>query len=176
MQNIPYEELFKWTGKMFGIDWRILAAQAWAESGFDPKCEGDFDANGNPRALGLGQFWEATWEQVWKDTPGVPWEMALEPNFAIPAMGIYMDWLRETIRSKVPAGAPADALIRLSLGAYNWGIGNVLRTLKKYERWSEEIWQEFPETTRIYIQKITDYANNTHLYPENHGLCQTNRR
>ena len=158
MNNIPFQEFFKWTGKTWGIDWKILVAQAWAESGLDPKCKGDFDENGQPRALGLGQFWKATWEQVWKDTPGVPWEMALEPTFAISAMGIYMDWLRETIRPKMPVDAPADALMRLCLGAYNWGVGNVLRTLQKYKHWNEDIWQDFPDTTCIYIQKILDYA------------------
>ncbi len=61
---MAYEELFKKIGAEYGLDWRLLAHQAWQESRFNPL------AVGAANDMGLMQIVPATWDE-WAPKVGV---------------------------------------------------------------------------------------------------------
>jgi len=91
----------------FGIEWQLLASQAWAESSFDPK------AISRAGAKGLFQIMPATWDE-WAPKVG-----ASNPFDAVDSARVgaaYMQWLLQQTQ-----GNAWRALV-----AYGWGIGNVI--------------------------------------------------
>ena len=103
---------------MNGALWVARAAQAQAESGWDPNAQ-SWIVNKQgvrvPCAFGLFQFTMPTWA-TWGDAGTTP----LQPDPAIKANSRYMPWL------EARTGQDRDK----ALGAYNAGLG----TVQKAER------------------------------------------
>lgn len=97
----------KAAAKEFGLEWQLLASQAWAESSFNPEAES------RTGAMGLLQIMPDTWDE-WG-----PRVVASAPFFAGDNARVgaaYLAWLL-----KQTEGNEYHALI-----AYGWGIGNWL--------------------------------------------------
>ena len=145
-----YDSLFQFYAEQSGLTsttvgggWRLLKAQAIAESGLKPDVESPVGARG------LSQFMAATWREWADGTPGVqeapPSNLVLldprDPEDAIRAQAGYMAWLLRLLAGDV----------RAALGAYNWGIGRVKRGLQEHgENWLEHA----PDETRQYVPRI----------------------
>lgn len=86
-----------------GIDWRLLASIAWAESSFNPTVNKD----------GLFQIEEDTWNDI---APKAGLNNRLDPTQNAIAACIYLKWLLDKV----------DNNIYKAVLAYNFGIGNVL--------------------------------------------------
>jgi soluble lytic murein transglycosylase-like protein len=133
-----YDSLFQWYGQRSGVDWRLLKAQARAESGFDPAAVSPVGARG------LAQFMARTWQEWADGTAGVqplpPHELydPRNPEAAIRAQAQYM---RELL-------ALFSGNRRLALAAYNWGPGNVRK--HPLVGW--------PAETRAYVDRIMEEA------------------
>ena len=108
-----FDRLFREAGKKYGISWRLLKAQATAESNLDPT------AVSSAGAQGLSQFMPATWEEFGEGDP-------FDPADAIDAQGKYMATLLERF------GGDEEK----ALAAYNAGPTRVARggTLPKETR------------------------------------------
>lgn len=92
----------------FGVQWQLLASQAWAESSFNPK------AQSSAGAKGLMQIMDVTWAE-WSPRIGA----GSDPFDALQSARVgaaYLLWL-----IKQTDGFEFDALV-----AYGWGIGNWL--------------------------------------------------
>jgi soluble lytic murein transglycosylase-like protein len=142
-----YDSLFQFYGDRAGVDWRLLKAQAQAESGrnLDP------DARSKVGATGIAQFMVRTWEE-WRDgTPGIqeppPADIVLldprDPEDGIRVQAAYIAWILRHVGGR----------LETALAAYNWGIGNVRRALPDLEYDPAKV----PDETRAYVARILDY-------------------
>jgi soluble lytic murein transglycosylase-like protein len=138
MISSRYDSLFQYyaqNGK-FPLDWQWLKAQAYVESGLDPQ------ATSWTGAKGLAQFTDATWAE-WANRLALPNADVRNPEHAIMLQTHYMTWLLER------TGA-----IEYALAAYNWGVGNVLKLLKKENMTQTDWTAQIPAETRVYIQRV----------------------
>ena len=105
-----YDDLFRRYSSTAGWDWRLLAAQCYQESGFDP------EAVSSMGAQGLMQLMPST-----ADIMGVPAEKRFDPEQNISAAARYIRKVSQSF-ADIPE---TDERIRFTLAAYNGGVGHV---------------------------------------------------
>lgn len=105
----PYDELVKKYAFEHNLDWRLVVAQMWQESNFDPKAESHVGAQG------LLQVMPRTAQEMGFKPP------LFEPEPAVQAGTKYLEWVRARFEDELPA----DEKLWFSLAAYNAGIGHV---------------------------------------------------
>ncbi len=124
-----YDELFRKFAVRYGFDWRLIAAQAFAESRFDPRARSWVGAKGLMQIM-----------------PGTARELGIR-NIVKPANGIragvkYLARLREKFEPRL------DVVDRNSfaLASYNAGFGHVLDARRlagtlgfDSDRWSDNV-------------------------------------
>lgn len=133
-----YDSLIQYYAHYRNLDWLQIKSQIRQESVFDPY------AKSPAGAKGLGQFMDPTWDE-WSKNIGVTdvWN----PEHNIHATCAYMQWLLRQFNQD----------LRAALAAYNWGIGNVRKAMKKHgATWL----QHAPAETIKYIRKINEYYND----------------
>jgi len=104
----PYDNLIRKYANRYGFDWRLVTAQMYQESGFDPK------AKSPAGAKGLMQMMPRTAKAM-----GV--SKIADPDQSIKGGLKYMSWLRERFSSDIPI---AERQL-FTLAAYNAGAGHV---------------------------------------------------
>lgn len=104
-----YDPLFKALAPELGWDWRLLAAQAFQESRFDPR------ARSWAGAMGILQLMPATARQVDVDDP-------FDPRQNIAGAVRYLAWLTDLWEDDI---ADPDQRLRFVLASYNAGAGHV---------------------------------------------------
>jgi len=109
----PYDEIIKKYAARYGFDWRLLAAQAYQESRFDPK------ARSWSGACGLFQVMPATGRDM-------GFSNLDDPEDCTHAGVKYMAWLLARFDPKIPL---RDRL-RFTLASYNCGRGHVLDAMR----------------------------------------------
>lgn len=133
-----YDSLFRFYAEKWGIlDWRLLKAQAMAESNLDP------DAVSPVGAKGLTQFMPTTWREWWDKVYGIrgmPLGLRTNPERAIELQAAYMAKLLFVFRG-----------VDKALAAYNWGWGRVSRHLDVHGYLSRD---HIPAETREYLRRI----------------------
>ena len=155
-QEDRYDSLFKYYGEQMSIDWKLLKAQGRAESALDP------DAESRVGAEGLCQFMPKTWS------------VDIAPRIRT----FYMKHmnLRKYSRS-VSRRDPEDSILGqalymrqlmnmftttdLALAAYNWGMGNIKKTIKKVQLLESKmpidynnIYEYLPKETKDYVARL----------------------
>ena len=105
-----YDDLFRRYSSAAGWDWRLLAAQCYQESGFDP------NAVSSMGAQGLMQLMPAT-----ADAMGVPEEQRFDPEKNISAAARYIRKVNQSFADI----RDSNERIRFTLAAYNGGVGHV---------------------------------------------------
>lgn len=120
--------LFQAAASVNGVSPFVLAAICWHESRFDLKA-----INEESGAQGIAQFTEATWQEWGTGN----FDDAFDPKLAILAQARYFAWLMHKMGGDV----------RLAIGAYYWGIGNVLH-------WQAEVSTELPGKILEYITAV----------------------
>lgn len=108
--TMTYEELFRTIAQQYNLDWRMLAAQAYVESSFNPL------ALGNKGDLGLMQVLPSTWKE-W--APRVDAADPFDSYSNVLVAAAYLDYLRTTFASQ---GYPEPEWMLI---AYNWGPNQV---------------------------------------------------
>jgi len=138
MISSRYDSLFQHYAQsgQFPLGWRWLKAQAYVESGLDPR------ATSWAGAKGLAQFMDATWSE-WAKRLALPNADVRNPEHAIMLQAHYMTWL-----------LARTGAIEYALAAYNWGITNVLRLLQKANLTQADWTSRVPAETRVYIQRV----------------------
>jgi murein DD-endopeptidase MepM/ murein hydrolase activator NlpD len=103
----------------FGLEWQLLASQAWAESSFNPEAES------HAGAMGLMQIMPKTWDER---APKIGASAPFHAGDSARVAADYMVWLL-----KQTGGSEYDAL-----AAYGWGIGNWLNDPNNIpEQWGD---------------------------------------
>ncbi len=105
----PYDELVKPAARSADLDWRLVVAQMYQESGFDPQ------AVSFAGAKGLLQVLPRTAQELGLD-PG----RLDEPEVSIRAGVSYLAWTRQRFPS-----LPVGEQLKFALAAYNAGAGHV---------------------------------------------------
>ncbi|HLW10697.1 MAG TPA: transglycosylase SLT domain-containing protein [Fermentimonas sp.] len=142
----PYDIYFKQYGKEFGIDWRLLASVSYQESTFDS--EGSSWAG----AKGLMGLMPLTAESLGVDSLEI-----LDPEKNIRAGTEYLKMLINVfsvIDNK-------DERIKMSLAAYNGGIGHIFDARALAEKYGsdEDVWEGSVEKF-IQLKRLEQYYND----------------
>ena len=124
-QLSPYDDLTKKYASQYGLDWRLITAQMYQESKFDPKAVSWVGAQG------LMQVMPSTGEQL-------GFIDLHEPAVGIHAGVKYMYQLINRFDHKLPM----EERLRFALASYNVGYGHVLdaRRLAREMRWDSNRW------------------------------------
>jgi len=115
----PYDKIIKKSSGIIGWDWRLIAAQIYQESKFDPKVKSWAGAEG------LMQLMPATGKRFGAEDP-------FNPSQNITAGVYYLKWLEGTFKESVP---DSTERVKFVLGSYNVGPGHVIdaqELAKKY--------------------------------------------
>lgn len=108
-QISPFDELFKAAGQETGLDWRLLAAVAHAESRFDPEARSPFGA------VGLMQVLPSTAKELGVEHPERPAEnIRAGARYLKRLMSMFADVSDEPSK------------VRFALASYNAGPGHVI--------------------------------------------------
>lgn len=110
-----YAPLFEKYGETYGIDWVLLAAQAYQESGLDP------NAVSGPGAIGLFQLLPSTARDM-----GI--ENIDDPENNIRAGAKYLRWVMDHYFAGPEFSE--DDRVRFALAAYNAGPANIQKSRK----------------------------------------------
>ncbi|WP_444921518.1 transporter substrate-binding domain-containing protein [Microbulbifer sp. CnH-101-G] len=106
----PYDNLVKESAFKYDFDWRMIVAQMWQESNFNPKAVSPVGAQG------LMQVMPATAEEMGFPPP------LFEPERGIKAGVKYMDWVRDRFNPSLPT----VNRLWFTLASYNAGYGHLL--------------------------------------------------
>ncbi len=107
-QISPYDDLVRKYSDRYGFDWRLVTAQMYQESKFNPK------AKSHVGAKGLMQLMPRTAKAM-----GV--KNTSDPAHSIKGGIKYMDWLRDRFDSSLPI----SERLWFTLASYNAGAGHV---------------------------------------------------
>ncbi len=135
----PYDGLVKKYAAENNFDWRLVVAQMWQESNFDPKAESSVGAQG------LLQVMPQTAQEMGFDPP------LLRPEEGIDAGVTYLNWVRARFSDKLPV----DERLWFSLAAYNAGIGhlNDARLLAKKLGLNPDKWVDNVEVAMLKLSE-----------------------
>lgn len=120
--TMTYGAMFQEIALRYDLNWRLLAAQAYVESGFDSL------ALGQHGDLGLMQIQPGTWRE-W--APKVDAKDPFDSYSNVMVSAAYSDYLRATL-SKRGHSQPQWVLL-----AYNWGLDKVLQHLESGKEWED---------------------------------------
>jgi len=132
--TLTYAEMFKEIGQRYDIDWKMLAALAYVESGFDSLALSDAGA------MGLMQILPDTWRE-WAPAAAVSDPFDSYSNVLVAA--IYLDHVRSALADKNFTGK------EWMLVAYNWGPDRLADFLA-----ANGSWETLPEQRRQYVTEI----------------------
>lgn len=138
----PYDEWVRRYSAQYGRDWRLVTAQMYQESRFDPQ------AKSWVGALGLMQVMPKTAKEL-----GL--EDLRDPETGIHAGVKYLDWLARRFEPDLDVGERTW----FTLAAYNAGIGHVrdARKLAKQKGWNPDQWFDNVERAMLLLAK-KEYA------------------
>jgi membrane-bound lytic murein transglycosylase F len=149
----PYDELLRWVGRRYGIDWRLLASLMYEESRFDP------DAVGPGGSAGLFQFMPFTWQELGVEDPHDPQEAAeAGGRYLLKMMDFFGD-------------LPLADRVAMAIASYNVGPRHVFdaRALASEMGFDPDRWQGSVETALLLL----DDPEVARRYPA--GVCRCRR-
>ena len=147
----PYDELVKKYARQYGQDWRLITAQMYQESKFDPQ------AISWVGARGLMQIMPLTGREL-------GFTDLHDPEENIHAGVKYLSQLINRFDAKIPI----DERMRLALAAYNVGYGHVLdaRRLAREKGWNPDRWFGHVERSMRLLAKPAYYKR------ARYGFCR----
>ncbi len=138
----PYDDLVKPLAKQYGMDWRLITAQMYQESKFNPK------AKSYAGALGLMQVMPRTAREMGYDNLQTP-SNGIEAGIA------YMQWLE----ARFPGELDFQERVYFTLAAYNAGAGHVrdARRLARQLGLDPNRWFDHVEKAMLLLSKPEYY-------------------
>ena len=134
----PYDDAIRRYAEQYGFDWRLIAAQVFQESRFDP------DAESFAGAQGLLQVLPRTARSMGFTSLEVPED-------GIHAGVKYLDWVRKRFETDLPF----SERIWFTLAAYNAGYGHVAdaRRLARQQGLDGDRWFDNTEQAMLLLSK-----------------------
>ena len=147
----PYDELVKKYARQYGQDWRLITAQMYQESKFDPQ------ATSWVGARGLMQIMPVTGQEL-------GFTDLHDPEDNIHAGVKYMHQLANRFDSNIPI----EERMRFALAAYNVGYGHLLdaRRLAREKGWNPDQWFGHVEQAMRLLAKPAYYKR------ARYGFCR----
>ncbi len=147
----PYDAIIQKYAKRYGLDWRLMAAQAYQESRFDP------DAKSWVGAIGLFQVMPRTGAEL-------GFTDLKDPDKGTHAGIKYMHQLIDRFEDTLPV----KERVRFALASYNAGRGHVIdaRRLAAQKGWDDDRWFGHVEKAMLLL-KQPRYARKAR-----HGYCR----
>ncbi|HVP60947.1 MAG TPA: transporter substrate-binding domain-containing protein [Myxococcaceae bacterium] len=144
-----YDPVFRKYAQLYGFDWRLLAAQAYQESRFDPQ------ARSLAGAIGLLQVLPRTAREMGFTRLEDPEEGA---HAGIKHLARLADRLETTL--------PVQQRMRFALAAYNAGWGHLAdaRQLARAKALDPDKWFKNVERAMLLLQQPAYYARARHGY------------
>lgn len=133
----PYDNLVKTYADQYGFDWKLIVAQMFQESRFNPK------AKSWAGALGLLQVMPKTAEEF-------GFTNLHDPEIGLHAGIKYMQW----VQNRFDFELPVKDRMWFTLAAYNAGVGHVrdARRLAKLKGWNENRWFNNVERAMLLLR------------------------
>jgi membrane-bound lytic murein transglycosylase F len=134
----PYDAIIRRYAERYGFDWRLITAQMFQESRFDP------EAKSFAGAEGLLQVMPRT-------AKSMGFEEVTEPERGIHAGVKYLDWVRDRFEPSLPF----SERLWFTLAAYNAGHGHVqdARRLARQKGWDGDRWFDNTERAMLLLSK-----------------------
>lgn len=150
-QLSPYDDHVRKFAGYYGQDWRLITAQMYQESRFDP------NAVSWVGAQGLMQVMPATGRQM-------GFTELHDPEQGIHAGVKYMDHLLNRFDPKLPM----ESRIHFALASYNVGYGHLLdaRRLAREQGWDADRWFGHVEKAMLLLSKPAYYSR------ARYGFCR----
>ena len=142
----PYDHIVRPAAQAAGFDWRLIVAQMYQESGFDP------DVTSFAGAEGLLQVLPRTARDL-----GVDADSLSDPETGIATGVAYLGWTRQRFPD-----LPVGEQILFALGAYNAGHGHIRdgRRLARELGLDGSIWFDNVERAMLKLAE-PEYAKNS---------------
>ncbi len=146
----PYDKLAKKYALEHNLDWRLVVAQMWQESNFDPKAESYVGAQG------LLQVMPQTAQEMGFTGP------LFDPDDSVHAGTKYLNWVKDRFEDELPA----DEKLWFSLAAYNAGIGHLrdARALAKKLGLDPNKWFDNVEVAMLKLSEPRYYEKARYGY------------
>lgn len=134
----PYDEWIRRYAERYGFDWRLITAQMYQESRFDPQ------AKSFAGAQGLMQVMPRT-------AKFMGFDQLKRPEDGIHAGIKYLDW----VRNRFETSLPFSERMWFTLAAYNAGHGHVqdARRLARQKGWDGDRWFGHTERAMLLLSK-----------------------
>ncbi|GLQ33706.1 hypothetical protein GCM10007876_41860 [Litoribrevibacter albus] len=148
-QLSPYDSIVQPVAEKKGFDWRMITAQMYQESRFNPK------ARSNMGARGLMQVLPKTGKEH-----GVVDLFNPEANITV---GVdYLDWVRDRFPKQLPPGER----VLFALAGYNAGYGHVqdARRLARKKGWNPDQWFGSVEKAMVLLSQRKYYRSSRFGY------------
>ncbi len=145
----PYDDLIKKYASIYGVDWRLVAAQMYQESRFDPSVVSWAGARG------LMQVLPRTARSMGIDN-------LTDPDSGIKAGVKYLGWLRERFEQELSVKDRQW----FALASYNAGLGHVrdARRLATQKGWDADRWFDNVERAMLLLSKRKYARKSRHGY------------
>jgi membrane-bound lytic murein transglycosylase F len=145
----PFDDIFRGSGGKKQLDWRLIAAQAYQESRFDPTLQ---SAAG---ALGVMQVLPTT-------GAAMGFRNLRDPTENIPAGVTYLRRMLDLLEPELPFGER----VRLGLAAYNAGMGHVedARRVAADQGLDPDVWEGNVEKGFLLLQDPAIYRHARYGY------------
>jgi len=145
----PYDTLVKKYARKFNFDWRLIIAQMYQESRFNPKAKSWVGAQGLMQVM-----------------PRTAKEMGIsnlsQPDSGIKAGVQYLDWVRDRFEAELSV----KDRMWFTLAAYNAGQGHVkdARRLARQQGLNPDKWFDHVEKAMLLLSKKKFYRKARHGY------------
>ena len=151
----PYDDIVKKYAERHGFDWRLILAQMYQESRFDPKRKSWVGAEG------LLQVMPRT-----ADAHGFKGRDLSDPETGIEAGVVYLDWLRD----RFPSDLDVRDRIWFALASYNAGLGHVrdAQSLARQKGWNPDKWFGNVDQAMLLLSKPEYSKKAKHGYVRGH--------
>jgi len=145
----PYDDMVKAKAREYQFDWRLITAQMYQESRFNPK------ARSSAGAQGLMQVLPRTGKEM-------GFTDLTNPQQSIAAGIQYLDWSR----ARFSKDLPLQEQVYFSLAAYNAGFGHVkdAQRLAKQMNLRSDKWFNNVETAMLLLQQPKYYKKTRFGY------------
>lgn len=146
----PYDDLIKKYADQYDFDWRMIAAQMFQESSFNPKAKSWVGARG------LMQVMPDTGKQVGEKN-------LYDPETSVRAGIKYLDWLHRKFEDK---GITPDNRLWFTLASYNAGLGHVYdaQDLAEEKGWNRKLWFNNVEDAMLLLAQPSYYKKARYGY------------
>jgi len=134
----PYDDITRRYAEQYGFDWRLITAQMYEESRFDPKAKSFAGAQGLLQVLP-------------KTARFMGFNKITKPEEGIHAGIKYLDWVRNRFEPELPV----NERMWFSLAAYNAGHGHVAdaRRLARQQGMDGDRWFDHTEKAMLLLSK-----------------------